>query len=156
MAIPLGDNHQLLLRIRSVILTPSRLWCRHLHIAVVHRLAVYIRRSSFPCYHSSACQINASWSRGYTCNPNLNMSKLQSLTPILTIRESPHVARMSRLLIDDPIGISAVYHAGHDYNISMQPLDAEFDASGFAMHVPATKLTYAGFAPQYLNYLSNS
>ncbi|KAI0302904.1 hypothetical protein B0F90DRAFT_1713404 [Multifurca ochricompacta] len=50
---------------------------------------------------------------------------------------------------------NTVYHAGQDYSISMQPLDADFNASGFSMHIPATKLAYNGFTPQYVNYLSS-
>ena len=47
------------------------------------------------------------------------------------------------------------HHAGQEYAISMQPLQhADFDASGFPMHVPAPKLAFNGFAaPPYINYL---
>jgi hypothetical protein len=82
------------------------------------------------------------------------MNKARFLNLIHTIREfPPRFKNAFRLLIEDPFGGSTVYHAGHDYSISMQPLDADFDAGGFPVHAPATKLTYTGFVPQYVNYL---
>ncbi|KAH9983430.1 hypothetical protein BJV74DRAFT_619901 [Russula compacta] len=50
---------------------------------------------------------------------------------------------------------TTIYQAGQDYAISMQPLHADFDASGFPVHIPASKLTYNGFVPPYVNYLSS-
>jgi len=50
---------------------------------------------------------------------------------------------------------TAVYHAGQDYTISMQPLHASFDASEFPMHTPAPKSSYNGLTPLYVNYLTS-
>lgn len=51
---------------------------------------------------------------------------------------------------------TTVYHAGHDYAISMQPLHADFNEGGFPVHIPAPKLPYNCFtAPTYVNYLAS-
>ena len=87
------------------------------------------------------------------------MSKAWSLDPIHTTRESTPCFEQHAVwsLTHDPTHRTTVYHAGHDYAISMQPLHADFDEGGFPMHIPAPKLPYNCFtAPSYVNYLASS
>ncbi|KAH8981288.1 hypothetical protein EDB86DRAFT_442553 [Lactarius hatsudake] len=46
-----------------------------------------------------------------------------------------------------------VYHAGQDYGTSLHSLGVDYDAAGFPVHIPASKLGYNGHPPQYVNYL---
>jgi hypothetical protein len=57
------------------------------------------------------------------------------------------------LLIHDAVGNSTAYHAGQDYGTSMHSLGVDYDAAGFPVHIPASKLGYNGHLPQYVNYL---